>query len=219
MDKSKRRNPERRYLTQPIEIRKKGESPALVGYAARFNSLSEDLGGFREVIAPGAFSGSLADASIEVKALFNHDPNLVLGSTSARTLALSEDENGLHVEIVPPDTTTGRDVAALVARGDVNKMSFGFRTILDNWKVESGQVVRTLLDVQVFDVSPVTYPAYPETEIGVRDLLSAREDIPAEVRAALGLDAATPIVETTEILNPVTDDDYRYREIRIAEAA
>jgi HK97 family phage prohead protease len=195
MEKTRKQHPnvERRTIAVPVEFRAaKGDEPAkLVGYAAVFNSKSQDLGGFREQIAPGAFRNSIKDRNIEVKALFNHDPNLVLGSTSGGTLRLAEDETGLRCEIEPPNTTAGRDVMTLVERGDINKMSFGFMTNDDTFEVVDGEVVRTLLDVDVFDVSPVTYPAYQDTAVAVRSLVHFAK----ERRAAIEGDTVDQVVD------------------------
>lgn len=160
---------ERRINVCSMEIRAAdGQPTRLVGYAAVFGELSENLGGFREKIAPGAFAKSLGG---DVRALFNHDPNLILGRTKAKTLALHEDQRGLMVEITPPDTQAARDVIESIRRGDVDQMSFGFRTKKDDWEeTDKGEIVRTLIEVDIFDVSPVTFPAYPTTEIAVRSL-------------------------------------------------
>jgi HK97 family phage prohead protease len=136
-----------------------------------FDTLSEDLGGFREIIRPGAFADSLAEA--DVRALFNHDPNVILGRNRAGTLRLSEDAKGLRIEIDPPDTQAARDLMVSIARGDVTQMSFGFSVPPGGqiWEKNSlGQVVRTLTTVRLYDVSPVVFPAYPETAVAVRDL-------------------------------------------------
>jgi HK97 family phage prohead protease len=150
-----------------------GEPTRLVGYAAVFDELSENLGGFREKIAPGAFSKSLGG---DVRALFNHDPNIIMGRTVAKTLFLSEDQRGLRVEILPPDTTWARDVIASIERGDVDQMSFGFRTKKDDWEENPKQeLIRTLIEVDIFDVSPVVFPAYPQTDIAVRSMTAWQE--------------------------------------------
>jgi HK97 family phage prohead protease len=143
----------------------------LTGYAAVFNKLSEPLGGFREKIAPGAFKNSIKDG--DVRALWNHDTNLVLGRTTSGTLALKEDKKGLHVEIEPPNTRAGQDAVESIKRGDVNQMSFGFITISDEWNVHKEENIRTLIEVDLFDVSPVTFPAYPQTKISARSLKTA----------------------------------------------
>lgn len=130
------------------------------GHAAVFNSLSLDLGGFREIIAPGAFSGVLKD---DVRALINHDDNLVLARTKSGTLSVREDSIGLAVEINLADQSYARDLAISLERGDVSQFSFGFYVGRDRWATDqTGAAVRTVLEVsQLLDVSVVTYPAYP----------------------------------------------------------
>ena len=148
------------------------KKPAIKGYAAVFNKLSEDLGGFREQVAPGAFKNTIAKD--DIRALFNHDPNYVLGRTKNGTLKLTEDDKGLAIEIEPPDTQWARDLQESIRRGDISQMSFGFIALKDEWKEEKGKTpVRTLIENWLRDVSPVTFPAYPQTSVKVRDYLSA----------------------------------------------
>lgn len=150
-----------------------GESaPVFEGYAARFMSLSEDLGGFREQIAPGAF-GEMGD----VRALFNHDPNYVLGRTAAGTLSLKTDEEGLSFHIDGPDTAWARDLRESVNRGDISQCSFAFETIEDKWeRMGDGSEIRTLLKVRLYDISIVTYPAYEATSVAARSAGRAKDD-------------------------------------------
>lgn len=144
-----------------------GGSPAVIeGYAAVFNELSGDLGGWRERVAPGAFERSIADN--DVRALWDHDSKYVLGRNRAGTLELVEDERGLGVEIRPPETAWAGDLLASMRRGDVNQMSFGFYVRRDEWLDEDGLMVRVLRDVDLFDVSVVTFPAYPQTSAEAR---------------------------------------------------
>lgn len=153
----------------PFEVRvnKDTEQKRIVGYSAVFEQLSEDLGGFKEKIAKGAFTKSIKNA--DVRALFNHDPNYVLGRTKNKTLFLTEDDYGLKVEIVPPDTQWAQDLIYLVDRGDIDQMSFGFDTIKDSWdNSDPNNIIRTLEEVNLWDVSIVTYPAYPQTSVSVR---------------------------------------------------
>ena len=139
---------------------------SIEGHAAVFDALSDDLGGFREKIARGAFADSIGRD--DVRALWNHDPNFVLGRSASGTLKLTEDTRGLLVRISPPDTTWARDLMTSIERGDVSQMSFAFQTDRDAWTKVAGAWERTLLSVRVFDVSPVTYPAYPQTDVGLR---------------------------------------------------
>lgn len=156
-----------------VETREDG-SKRMVGHAAVFNMLSEDLGGFREQISPGAFAGALE--TDDVRALWNHNADHVLGRNVSGTLVMSEDVRGLAIEIDPPDTQVARDLMVSMERGDVSHMSFGFsaRPGGQNWaKDDDGQVVRTLTKLRLFDVSPVTFPAYPQTEIALRAMQDA----------------------------------------------
>jgi HK97 family phage prohead protease len=155
-----------------IEMREDSK-PVIRGHAAVFNQLSEDLGGFREQIAPGAFIEAIERD--DVRALFNHDANFVLGRTVSKTLRLSEDARGLAIEIDPPDTQAARDLMVSISRGDVSQMSFGFtiRPGGQDWaKDDDGRTIRTLKKVRLFDVSPVTYPAYPQTDVALREMRS-----------------------------------------------
>lgn len=162
---------ERRAWT--VELRADGpdEADLIRGYAAVFDQLSEDLGGFRERIAPGAFRRSVESG--DVRALWEHNPQYVLGRTRAGTLALAEDARGLRVEIRPPDTVWAGDLRRSLERGDVNQMSFGFTVRDETWDQEDGATVRTLKDVDLFDVSIVTFPAYPQTSAEARDKAAA----------------------------------------------
>lgn len=145
----------------------------LVGYAAVYNKLSEELGGFREFIRPGAFTRCM-QAGADVRALINHNPDLLIGRTRSGTLRLRDTVQALRVECDLPDTNWARDYAASIQRGDMSGMSFGFVTRSDDWSEQAidGQrcLVRELVHVDLFDVSAVTYPAYPDTEVGLRSL-------------------------------------------------
>lgn len=143
--------------------------PKIVGYAAVFNSMSEDLGYYYEMISPGAFTESIAKD--DIRALYNHDPNYILGRTKNGTLTLREDSKGLYVEIIPPDTTWASDVLKAIARGDIDQMSFGFKVIEERWQPGDEKPLRIIQKAQLFDVSPVTFPAYPTTEVYVRSYL------------------------------------------------
>jgi len=161
---------ERRTIAVEMRVeRRDQETPKIVGHAALFNTLSEDLGGFREQIAPGAFAEAVKED--DVRALWNHNPDHVLGRSKAGTLLLKEDDKGLAIEIIPPDTQLARDLMTSMDRGDITQMSFAFSVKPNgqNWgEGEDGMDVRTLTDVRLYDVSPVTYPAYTQTDVAVR---------------------------------------------------
>lgn len=178
---------ERRYV-RGIEVREakpdSGSIGTLVGYAAVFNERSLDLGGFTEIVLPGAFTESLKRGD-DVRALIGHDPRLIVGRRSAETLRIEEDAKGLRYEIDLPDTTAGRDVLESVKRRDLDGSSFGFRTVKDDWKRLDGVYVRELIEAEVVDVGPVTYPAYTGTTAEAREMVS---QLLAEGRRRVGLD-------------------------------
>ena len=170
---------ERRFL-QATELRavdNGDKEPTIEGYAAVFNSLSEEMYGFREMIAPGAFANCIATS--DIRCLKNHNPDVVLGRISAKTLTVTEDEHGLFIRCIPPDTQEARDLQTSIKRGDINQMSFAF-TIADDgdsWAcADDGTVIRTInLFEEIFDVSPVTYPAYPETSVQARSIAQEKK--------------------------------------------
>ncbi len=169
---------EKRNLSTPLTVAESQNGFTLVGYAAKFDSLSEDLGGFREIIAPGAFTRSL-ESGADVRCLFEHDTSKVLGRRSAGTLRLSEDATGLRIECdLPEGVTYAQDLAILLKRGDVNQMSFGFTVDQggDEWLPPGEDKLRrrVLRSVRIMETSVVTFPAYTETEAAIRSL--ARED-------------------------------------------
>lgn len=151
------------------------------GHAALFNTWSQDLGGFREQVAPGAFSKAIL--TDDVRALVNHNPDMVLGRNKAGTLTLSEDERGLHFDIVAPNTQWARDLQVSVKRGDINQCSFGFTTIRDDWRTMGGKDERTLLELELHDVSIVTYPAYEATQASARDIYHAHQEAHPQKRS------------------------------------
>lgn len=161
--------------------RSEAEAPKIRGYAAVFDSLSEDLGGFTERINAGAFAEAIRRD--DVRALINHDPNLVLGRNRSGTLTMREDGSGLAVEITPPDTQAARDLLALMERGDVSQMSFAFTVSKEDQSWErsgEGPWIRTIRRVaRLFDVSVVTYPAYPSTSAAMRALEQYQQEASA----------------------------------------
>jgi HK97 family phage prohead protease len=178
---------ERRSLPGRVEFRASDNGPGvLAGYAAVFNRMSQNLGGFVERVDPAAFNKTLADGG-QVVARFNHDDNFLLGTIEANTLRLEVDGTGLRYEVDLPDTTAGRDVAALAKRGDLSKSSFAFRTIADDWGfTEDDFPLRTLKEVSLRDVAPVVNPAYLDTSTGLRSLADKYDlDLEEVKRAAL----------------------------------
>lgn len=163
-----------RALSAPVEVRAaEGGGRTIAGYAAVFNSETDIGGYFREVIAPGAFADSI---SADVRALFDHDSAHVLGRTKSGTLRLREDDKGLAVEIDLPDTQVARDLAASMERGDIDGMSFGFMVTKQEWDETQDPPLRTIRGVELFEVSVVTFPAYPETSVALRSLDDAKKE-------------------------------------------
>lgn len=152
-----------------IEVRDDDGERRIAGYAAVFNQLSENLGGFREQIQPGAFDSVMGD---DVRALFNHRAELILGRTTADTLQLETDGTGLHYRIDPPDTQYARDLLLSIERKDITQSSFAFRVEDDSWdEDDDGRLIRTIKKFRrLYDISPVTYPAYPDTTVAVRSM-------------------------------------------------
>lgn len=150
------------------ELRTAGNG-RLEGYAAVFNSVSRDLGGFTESIQPGAFARSLRDAD-NVLALYDHDRRSVLGRVGSGTLKLAEDSRGLQFSINLPDTTVARDLGVLVTRGDVSGASFAFTVPAggDTWSELNGKAHRTLMDVTLHEITVTANPAYMDTEVAKR---------------------------------------------------
>lgn len=166
---------ELRFFTVEMREGDPEVSPSIEGYAAVFNSASEEMWGFTEIMEPGFFDDVLGD---DCRALFNHDRNFVLGRSKANTLSMAQDAKGLKVNILPPDTDLVRDlVLTPMRRGDINQMSFAFslKPGGDDWREENGKLIRVLKKggaLRLYDVSVVTEPAYPETSAIVRSKVS-----------------------------------------------
>ena len=160
-------NKEFRFLQKTFEVRADGERK-IGGYAAVFEQLSQPLWGFVEKIAKGAFASSLEQD--DVRALWSHNTDLVLGRTGNGTLSLREDDHGLAFDLELPDTTLGRDTYESIKRGDVTGVSFGFEVLEDSWqrKEEGAPHIRTLNKVKLYEISPTAFPAYEQTAVAVR---------------------------------------------------
>lgn len=224
---------ERRYVTGDIEVRERNGMPVIEGHAAVFNSYSQNLGGFVEQVARGAFTKTIAEQ--DIRALFNHDPNFVLGRNVAGTLDLAEDNSGLYYRIKPASTTYANDLMVSLKRGDISQSSFGFYTPPDGdtWGVtENDFPLRTLRQVILVDVSPVTYPAYLDADSGVSQNSMALASLQRRfgptidlndldsVRAAIR--GEVPTVDEGETVgeDPATSEvrAKRIRQIRLIEA-
>lgn len=177
---------ERRSNNQPARVAKRADgSQVITGYAAVFYRADDPGTEYQmwsdlvERIAPGAF-----DVTQDVRGLFNHDPSMVLGRSSANTMRLSVDQTGLRYEIDMADTTIAKDVAESIHRGDVTGSSFGFLPTKIEWEHDEKRRVdiRTIRAVDLYDVGPVTFPAYESTTAGVRSDDDRRELIESRNR-------------------------------------
>lgn len=140
------------------------EQPSMItGYAAVFNSKTSIGGWFDEIIAPGAFARALSENG-DIRALFNHNWDNVLGRTKSGTLRLEEDAKGLKFEVELPNTSTGRDLAESMSRGDINQCSFGFWVTEEEWDYNVEPALRTVKEVELYEISVVSIPAYDDTE-------------------------------------------------------
>jgi len=182
-----------------VEMRvEDGDKPTISGHAAVFDQLSVSIFGFREKVAAGAFAKTIKKS--DVRALWNHNPDYVLGRNKSGTLTLEEDKKGLAFEIVPPDTQWARDLMTTIKRGDVDQCSFAFICKKEDWEhFEDGkESIRTLLEVELFDVSPVTYPAYPQTDVQVRSIFA---------EAGLDFDGLADVLARNHTGMPLTEAD------------
>ena len=164
---------ERRFLpAAQAEVRLNARTEGLgtiVGTAVVYNSLSEDLGWFREIIKPGAFTESLKTA--DVRCLIDHLSHLILGRNTSNTLRLRDDEKGLHIECDLPDVSYARDLTVTMDRRDVTGMSFRFNCLEDEIEYDKDRnITRTVLKAEIFDVSVVTFPAYTATTVSKRSI-------------------------------------------------
>jgi HK97 family phage prohead protease len=179
---------ERRGIVETVEFRAETDGPRVSGYAALYNTETEIGGYFRERIAPGAFKSALSGAD-DVRALFNHDSNIVLGRTKSGTLILSDTKKGLRYDIaLNEEDPEAMSVRAKIKRGDVSGSSFGFIVRAEEWqepKDKRDLPLRTVTEAELFDVSPVTFPAYPETSVTARSIEDVVKSL--QVVEAMGL--------------------------------
>lgn len=171
-----------------VFVREEGGKPRISGYAAMYNTFSEDLGGFRTRIAPGFFDKVLLAA--DCRFLVNHDPNLIMGRTSSGTLKLTADAKGLHFDADPPDSEMARHYMASIARGDMDGCSFTCDISIDQWDFSGEVPIRTLIECAgLYDAGPVTYPAFRDTSVSVSHALEAARAacVVKMLRPSLGL--------------------------------
>jgi uncharacterized protein len=194
-----------------IERREDGDPIGFKGHAALFNKptwIGPKRWGFREQVAPGAFAKTIKEA--DVRFLINHDPNLLLARNKADTLRLSEDKQGLATDADMAPVSYAQDLAVLLERGDISQMSFAFETVKDQWEIDDDEnELRTILEARLWDVSVVTYPAYEDTDAGLR---GAAFDV---LCRSAGLDEAS----RSRLLAGLTDDDDEYDIAPILRAA
>jgi len=156
----------------------------ITGHASMYDTRSENLGNFYEYIEAGAFTSELI-AKSDTRALINHDQNLILGRTTSGTLRLNADDKGLRYEFDVPQTSYGKDLVVSMQRGDITQSSFAFTVAEDDWTTdEDGNNIRTIKKIErLYDVSPVTYPAYPEANdliVAQRGLATYKEKVEKE---------------------------------------
>lgn len=192
-------NETRTGLMREVRVAKSDDgSHTVSGYAIIYNSPSVDLGGFVEYVAPGALSRTLTE-NPDVLCLRDHKPELLLGRTTAGTLILEDDHIGLRFTCSLPNTSAANDLAESLQRGDIDACSFMFSCRNDTWSQDSqGNITRTLLDIDLDEVSIVSFPAYPDTSAALRTA-------PAQIRTELEL-RTTEIPATLEAA-PVSDDN------------
>lgn len=188
-----------RFNTEAIEVRKTDNGMVAVGYAIRYNKLSQNLGGFVERFAPGSAEKTVKEQ--DIRALFNHESGALLGRRGANTLRISSDAEGVPYEIDLPDTTIGRDVAVLLERGDIVGASPGFRAMPggQEWgQTDNGFALRTLNEIMLAEISLVPNPAYLDSSAALRSLAEATGKELEEVRA---------LADGNDLLSLITDRD------------
>jgi HK97 family phage prohead protease len=205
---------ERRFTSVPVEIRAtKSQANTIGGYAAKFNRMSQNLGGFKEQIAPGAFNRSASQGWPNVQARYNHEDNYMLGSTGGNSLRLHTDSEGLVYDIDLLDDDMSQRVYKLVERGDIRQSSFAFYADEDEWATDdTGFPMRTLNQVRLLDVAPVNSPAYLDTSVGLRSLAKKFDADFEEVRKMADQNELTRFFKRT-------DGQHSPEQVRSAQAA
>ena len=193
---------ERRFTSVPVEIRAGSEKRLTIGgYAAKFNRMSQNLGGFVERINPTFFNKSRGDGWPGVLARHNHDDNMLLGTTGAGTLRLMIDEVGLDYTVDLPQTRM--DVYELVQRQDVRQSSFAFIPYEDDWATsDQGFPLRTLISGRLADVASVNTPAYEDTSTALRSLAQKFDAPLEEVRTLAAQNELTKFFKRTDAVDP-----------------
>lgn len=186
-----------RTHTEPLELREGDKGQVFTGYAFRYGAISENLGGFVERIAQGSASKTIQEQ--DLRALFNHSPDNLLGRMGAGTLRVTDDEQGLRYFVDKPDTTLGRDLASLISRRDIYGSSFTFLPVGRDgvkWtKTPSGFPLREIRQMKMRDVGPVTFPAYSAADVSLRSLAEFRSLPFEEVIAAAADERLSELLE------------------------
>jgi hypothetical protein len=191
---------ERRFTPGAVEIRSAQDGHRIGGYGAVFGVLSRNLGGFVERVDPDAFNEARMTNWPNVVCRYNHDPSMILGTTTGNTLSLRTDRIGLEYEVLPPQARA--DILELVQRGDIQHSSFAFRVPDggDSWSTtrDTSYPMRTLHSVQLVDVAPVLDPAYPDATAGLRSLAAAMDAELDEVRKMADADELRRFFQRTD---------------------
>jgi HK97 family phage prohead protease len=196
---------EQRTIVSNLRLRADGdEGHVLIGHAPVWNRYSQNLGGFVEQVAEGACTQTVAEG--DIRGLLNHDPSLLLGRHQAgrekNTMDLEEDKEGLRFEIDMPDTQVGRDLVVSAGRGDIDGASFSFRTVEVDWGFTPEDFpLRTLKVIRLYDTGPVVYPAYLDSESGLR------ASLPDDQRAVALSGLTTERRSIDEVLRAAADGD------------
>lgn len=195
-----------RAIINKIEIRaatsEEGEQSIIYGMAIPYNKESEDIGNYKEIIKPGAFGDSIAG---DIRCLWNHDTSKPLGRVANSTLRLRNTPEGLMFECFLPNSSWGNDAREAISRGDVSGMSFAFFTKKDTWAYPDDRsvIVRTIEEADLFEISPVTFPAYPDSMAEARDKLLTEGKKRAMQDRSVPLDIYEKRLKIKEILGGI----------------
>jgi HK97 family phage prohead protease len=191
---------ERRFTSVPVEIRAgRDDKRTIGGYAAKFERMSQNLGGFKERIAPVAFNRSASQGWPGVQARYNHDDSMLLGTVGGNSLRLRVDSEGLLYDVDLLDDELSQRVYKLVGRGDVRQSSFAFIADEDEWDADdTGFPRRTLHQARLIDVAPVNSPAYLDTTAAVRSLAKKFDAPLEEVRKLAEANQLTKFFKRTD---------------------
>ncbi|MEO7260262.1 MAG: HK97 family phage prohead protease [Jatrophihabitantaceae bacterium] len=193
----------RAFPLSDIKIRAANDKTGKLHFSGRavvYGQMSDDLGGWQEIVQPGAGTRTLA-AKPDCRFLINHDPNLLLARTLSGTATLAEVDEGVDVEADMADVTYARDLAVLLERGDISQMSFGFWIVRDNWSGNLHQLLE--YDIDGGDVSVVTFPAYPQTSAELREQARRHGARPEQDSGGVGPGSVEPDLVT--VLRSLSD--------------